>query len=69
VDVSFSDQRLVGDAVAAGGVPQSAWLKMEALFAGGDMSSSNWLEGFKQVGGWEGGCTGGVVKQPRVGWG
>lgn len=51
VDVSFSDQRLAGDAVAAGSVPQSAWLKMEALLAGGDMSSSNWLEGFKQVGG------------------
>jgi hypothetical protein len=48
VTVNYSDQRVWGNAPARS-IPEDRWVKVEALMAGGDMVSTNWLEGAKQV--------------------
>lgn len=42
-----SSSSSTGDAV---GSPSAVWSQLEQLVAGGDMPSTNWLEGAKQVG-------------------
>ena len=48
VAVTYSDQRVWGNSPARS-IPEDTWVKVEALLAGGDMVSTNWLEGAKQV--------------------